>query len=371
MAVTLSAAAVSSAHPNHHLRLSRLRDLLPHLGLDALLVTDKSNRRYLSGFTGSAGVLLITPEEQFLSTDSRYYTQAELESPEFELIRAGYGYIQALSERLNLDGKRIGIEKENVTLEFYEKLQETIPAAQWTPSSMVVNGLRALKDPYEVATLKRAIEIGDQSLAAVLPYCKVGVTENEIITRYLNLVRELGAEGPSYEPIFGAGPNSAIIHHRGSDRKLEAGDVLLVDAGVKYQGYCSDMTRCFFIGREDPEMKAIYDIVLEAHLYGYQVTGDGVSAREVDLQTRAIIDAAGYGEHYGHSLGHGIGLDVHESPRVSKLSEDTLQAGMVHTIEPGIYIPGKGGIRVEDICHLTADGPVQLTGSPKEMIVLG
>ncbi|HYE76682.1 MAG TPA: M24 family metallopeptidase, partial [bacterium] len=239
-----------------------------------------------------------------------------------------------------------------------------------TPTSMVVNGLRAIKDEFEVATMRKAIAIGDQALAAVLPYCKPGVTENQIITRYLHLVRELGAEGPSYEPIFGAGPNAAIIHHRGSDRPLEPGDVLLVDAGVKYQGYCSDMTRVFFIEREDPEMKAIYEVVLRAHLHGYEVTGDGVPAREVDLQTRAIIEEAGYGDYYGHSLGHGIGLDVHESPRVSKLSEDTLQTGMLHTIEPGIYIPGKGGIRVEDICYLSPDGPERLTGSPKEMLVL-
>ncbi|MEO7995114.1 MAG: Xaa-Pro peptidase family protein [bacterium] len=351
-------------------RVDRLRARFDELGVDAFLVVDKANRRYLSGFTGSAGFLLVTREEQFLSTDSRYYTQVATEVPHFELVQAGYGYLQGLNERVGLAGKRVGIEKEVITLDQFDKFCETCADTTWVPTSMVVNALRAIKDADELALMRQTIIMGDQALAATLPYCKPGVTENQIITKYLNLVREVGADGTSYDPIFGAGPNGAIVHHRGSDRPLEAGDVLLVDAGVQYKGYCSDLTRVFAIEHIDPEMKALYDIVLEAHLLGYEVTGDGVPAKEVDLKTRQVIEDAGYGEYYGHSLGHGIGLEVHESPRVSRLSPDILQTGMLHTIEPGIYIPGKGGIRIEDICWLSPEGPVQLTTSPKEMLVL-
>ena len=352
------------------LRLERLRAAFAPLEVDAFLVTDKANRRYLSGFTGSSGFLLITADEQFLSTDSRYYTQVGNEVPHFELVRAGYGYVKGLADRTDLSGKRIGIEKEVVTLDLFDQLQSTVPQATWVPTSQVINKLRAIKDESELALMKEAIHLGDEALSLTLPYCKPGVTENQIITKYLNIVREVGADGPSYDPIFGAGPNGAIVHHRGSDRPLERGDVLLVDAGVTYRGYNSDMTRVFAIGEIDPEMQEIYDIVLASHLHGYEVTGPGVPAKEVDLRTRKIIEDAGYGEYYGHSLGHGIGLEVHESPRVSKLSEDIIQVGMLHTIEPGIYIPGKGGVRIEDICQITEAGPVRLTGSPKELIVL-
>lgn len=338
--------------------------------LDALLVTDPANRRYLSGFTGSAGMLLITPESQYLATDSRYYTQAELETPLFELVKAGYGYLKGLTETLPLNGLRLGIEKEHVTLAAFEQMQEVAAESHWTPVSQLVQRLRAIKDPYELELLKTAIALGDAAMEAVLVHARPGVTENELISHYLRIAREVGADGPSYEPIFGAGPNGAIIHHRGSDRPLEAGDVLLIDAGVKYQGYCSDCTRVFCIAEDNPLLREIYEIVLKSHEYGYEVTGAGVAAKEVDLQTRQIIEDAGYGEYYGHSYGHGIGLEVHEIPRVSRLSEDVLEVGMLHTIEPGIYLPGVGGIRVEDICAITDSGPVQLTGISKELRIL-
>lgn len=351
-------------------RLERCREAMAAANLDALLVTDPANRRYLSGFTGSAGMLLITPEQQYLATDSRYYTQCEHETPLFELIRAGYGYAKGIAEAVDLSDSRIGLEKEHVTLAAYEQLHEAIPTAHWTPTSVLIQKLRAIKDPYEMALMRTAIAMGDAAMEQVVTYAKPGVTENELITHYLRIVREVGADGPSYEPIFGGGPNAAIIHHRGSDRPLEAGDVLLIDAGVKYKGYCSDLTRCFLIEQDNAKMRELYEIVLASHEYGYQVSGPGVAAKEVDLQTRKLIEDAGYGEFYGHSFGHGIGLDVHEIPRVSRLSEDTIEVGMLHTIEPGIYLPGEGGIRVEDICAITSGGAVPVTGISKALRIL-
>lgn len=368
MATTLPATDLT---PYLTARLERLRARCAELDLHGFLVTDPASRRYLSGFTGSAGVLLVVPDGQYLSTDSRYYTQGALEAPLFTLVKAGYGYVKGLAEELPLGGMKIGIDKDQVTLGFFDQLRETCPETEWTPTSKVIQELRAIKDDYELTVMRQAIALGDAALELAIAHARPGVTENELITHYLQAVREVGAEGPSYEPIFGGGPNAAIVHHRGSDRPLERGDVLLIDAGVKYQGYCSDLTRVFCIAEETPLIRELYEIVLKSHLYGYEVTGDGARAKEVDLATRAIIEEAGYGDYYGHSFGHGIGLEVHELPRVSRLSEDTLRTGMVHTIEPGIYLPGQGGVRIEDICWLSPQGPVQLSGAPKDLRVLG
>lgn len=335
-------------------RLQKARPRLQELGLDALLISSPENRRYLSGFTGSAGYLLVTEKEAVLATDFRYVEQGGRQAPNFRVHRIGSGaqwFPHLLAE---LGTKRIGFEGEYLTVGTFNTFKDALREAslngaiELVPTSNLVDVLRAGKDQEELALITRAVELGDAAFDEVVDTIKVGDTEREIAWRLERVMREAGAESVSFDIIVASGPNAALPHHRPSDRRIQAGEPLVIDMGARYQGYCSDMTRTLCLGPADETFRRVYDTVLGAQLTAMNTIQAGMRCGEADALARDIIEKAGHGEHFGHSLGHGIGLAVHEYPRVGPRVEVVLEDGMVFTVEPGIYVTGWGGVRIED-----------------------
>ena len=339
-------------------KLDRIRQRLKEDELDAMLVSSPENRRYMSGFTGSAGYLLISQDDAVLATDFRYVEQAGRQSPDFRVNRTSTG-LGWLSEWTAEQGvKRIGFESEDLTVHTFEAFKKV--AAEDEKSNKpeligttgIVEKLRVVKDDAEIKMLTKAIEIADQALDVVAPTIEPGMTEEAIAWELEKAMRERGAEMISFDTIVGAGPNGALPHHRADDTVIREGDAVVIDMGAKYQGYCSDLTRTVIVGRTGDRFKEIYDIVLRAQLAAEEQVEAGMTGEQVDTIARDIISEAGYGENFGHSLGHGVGLAVHEYPRVGPRADDVLEDGMVFTIEPGIYLSGWGGVRIEDIVVL-------------------
>lgn len=339
--------------------------------LDGVLITSGVNIRYLSGFTSSDGFVLVTETALILFTDFRYLIQAKEQLFEgFSLteITAANQY-DLLGETLRAGGvKTLGFEENSMT---YAVHADVAPHAEaMTPFSGEIDKLRLIKTPAEVASLQKAQAIAEAAYAELLKRVKPGMTEREAAAELLYLCGRLGSEGPSFEPIIGSGPNGAMCHAVISDRKLQNGDFVVVDFGCIVDGYCSDMTRTFGIGKLDAELLKIYDIVLEAQARALNGLAAGISCKELDALARDYIAGQGYGEHFGHSLGHGFGLEVHEAPTASFRSEETLQSGMTVTIEPGIYLEGKGGVRIEDCCVVTETGHINLVSAPKDLVII-
>ena len=335
-------------------RLNRLRAALQENEVDAILVSTPENRRYVSGFTGSAGYLLVSESDAVLATDFRYVEQAGRQSPAFRVheLRPRVSWLPELADELG--AKRLGFESTQTTYATYEAFQKSISEAEGVnkpelvATSGIVENLRAIKDADEIALLTRAIHIGDEAFAQVSPTIEPGVTEKEIAWEMEKAMRERGAEKLGYDIIVAAGPNGALPHHRADDTVVQSGDAIVIDMGCVYEGYTSDMTRTVLVGEADETFRRVYDTVLRAQLEAEEQARAGMTGKELDAIARDIIADAGYGEAFGHSLGHGIGLEVHEEPRVSALSEEPLEDGMVFTIEPGIYLSGWGGVRIED-----------------------
>ena len=354
-------------------RLRDLRDSLKERRLDGLLVSSPENRRYLSGFNGSAGNLLVTQDDSVLATDFRYVEQAGRQAPEFRVLRIGQGYDwfpQLLSET---GVKRLGFESEDMSVALYQKLKQTLKESMASSGTKVrlvgtagiTEELRAHKDPEEMQLLQRAIDIADQAMDRVTPTIRAGQTEQEVAWRLEVAMRELGAESPSFDTIVGSGPNGALPHHRAGDRSIKNGEPIVIDMGAKYQGYCSDLTRTIILGSPDETFIRVYDTVLGAQLTAMSTVQPGMTGLEADGLARKVIEEAGYGEHFGHSLGHGVGLAVHEHPRLSPTGQDILEEGMVFTIEPGIYLSGWGGVRIEDVVTLEKSGARALSRAVK------
>lgn len=353
-------------------RLQRARTRLSEEGLDWLLVSHPENRRYLSGFTGSFGYLLISQEEALLATDFRYFQQVQEQAPAYTLAKVQGGTVESLASILQqhvAEGARLGFEAEHLTVALYEKLREDVGTAQWVPTQGLVERLRAVKDPEEVAAIRRAVALADDVLEDVLPTLRPGVTEREVAWRLESAMRERGAEKVSFDLIVASGPNSAKPHAVTTDRPLGRGEPIVMDMGCVVDGYCSDLTRTVILGEPDGRFRDLYDLVLQAQRAAEEGIRPGLSGREADALAREILDAAGYKEEFGHSLGHGVGLEIHELPRLSALAEEPLQEGMVFTVEPGVYIPGWGGIRIEDVAVLRADGVEVLTACTKDPVV--
>jgi len=345
-------------------RLQALRAALKEKRLGGLLVSTPENRRYLSGFTGSAGYLLVTQADALLATDFRYVEQAGNQSPEFRVVRMGTGngwFLQLLSET---GVRRVGFESENVSVALHKRLAQALKESDGTgagkprlvATSDIVDELRAYKDLAEMQLLQRAIDISDGAMNAVAPAIRPGQTEAEVAWRLEGAMRELGAEGPSFDTIVAAGPNGALPHHRAGDTVIRQGEPIVIDMGAKYQGYCSDLTRTIIIGTPDETFRRVYDTVLGAQLTAIATVQAGMTGGQADGLARKVIEVAGHGEQFGHSLGHGVGLAVHEFPRVGPNSPGLLQEGMAFTIEPGIYLSGWGGVRIEDVVVLEKSG---------------
>ena len=339
------------------IKLQNLRQKLDEdeLGLDAILISSPENRRYMSGFTGSAGWLLISRHDATLATDFRYVEQATQQSPDFRIHRTapGLGWFPEWTAEQGV--KRIGFESDDVTISLHNAFRKAADESETTnhpelvPTSGIVEQLRVYKDADELALLAKAIEIADEALDEVGPRIEPGVTEEAVAWELEKAMRERGAEMISFDTIVGAGANGALPHHRADDTIIKRNDAIVIDMGAKYEGYCSDLTRTIFVGEPDAKFRRIYDIVLQAQLAAEERVRAGMTGEEADAIARDIIAEAGHADDFGHSLGHGVGLAVHEFPRVGPRAEDVLQDGMVFTIEPGIYLPGWGGVRIEDI----------------------
>ena len=341
------------------LKLQKLRQRIEQEELDAILISSPENRRYMSGFTGSAGWLLISRDDATLATDFRYVEQAGNQAPDFHIkrIQRGLGWFPEWTAEHGV--KRIGFESTDVTFSVHEAFlkaaaeEETTNHPELLPTKGIVEELRVYKDADELALLTKAIEIADEAIDEVAPQIEPGITEEAVAWELEKAMRERGAEMISFDTIVGAGPNGALPHHRADESVIKQGDAIVIDMGAKYEGYCSDLTRTVFVGEPDDKFRKIYDIVLQAQLAAEEQVTAGMSGKDADAIARDIIADAGHGDDFGHSLGHGVGLAVHEFPHLGPTAEeDTLEDGMVFTIEPGIYLPGWGGVRIEDIVVL-------------------
>ncbi len=352
-------------------RLNRLVAQFPEKELDALLISAPENRRYLSGFTGSAGYLFISSERAVLVTDSRYTEQATNQAPDFQVMQVRGGWDWFLEQLKETGVKRVGFESRDMTVATYNSLVVAVKddsalsqVSMIATAEMPEEG-RVFKDQRELALLQRAIDASDAAMEAVCPNITVGMTEREVAWRMEMAMRDFGADGISFDTIVASGPNGAMAHHRPSDRAIQAGEPIVIDMGAIVEGYCSDITRTVVVGEPDETFRKIYDIVLGAQLTAIHTVRPGMTGEDCDDLSRAVIAEAGYGDNFGHSLGHGVGLAVHENPRVSPRSPDKLEPNMVFTVEPGIYLTGWGGIRIEDIVVLGDDGAKVLSKAGK------
>ncbi len=334
-------------------RLAALRELLPQNRLDALLVSQPENRRYLSGFTGSAGFLLISRDAAILATDFRYVEQAQAEAPSFDIERVAgppEGWLPRLASQTG--ARRIGFEQDHITYaayqEFVAALKEGVTNTALIASKGVIDGLRAIKDKGELACLEKAAELADAALDEIVPGIETGMTEKELAWRLESHLRQNGSEPLPFEVIVASGPNAALPHAKPTDRPIAASEPIVIDLGARTHGYCSDITRTCCLGEGDSTFHRIYDIVLGAQLTAMETLQAGMTGEQVDQLARTVISEAGYGDAFGHGLGHGVGLAAHEEPRLGPGSPSVLADGMVFTLEPGIYISGWGGVRIED-----------------------
>jgi Xaa-Pro aminopeptidase len=338
-------------------RLERVRARLDALHVDALLITTPSNRRWVSGFTGTAGVVLVTAERAVVATDSRYYEQVGVQATACTLLRANGAMAEWLPELLaGLGGKRVGFEPAGMTVAGYEEWTREVgmlpPADRptLTAAPHAIEALRALKDAEELEALTRAVLLGDAACEHARGVARPGMTERELAWEVQRYAIEHGAEDLSFPTIIAGGPWGALPHAIPRDVPLVEGAGVVMDLGVRVDGYCSDLTRTICLGEPDEQFRRIYDIVLTAQETAEERIEAGMTGAQAHEIAATVIRAAGHGEHFGHGLGHGVGLDIHEAPRLRPRSEDVLEDGQVVTVEPGIYIPGWGGVRIEDQC---------------------
>jgi Xaa-Pro aminopeptidase len=351
-------------------RRHALAAVLVERELDAALVTHLPNVRYLTGFTGSSAALLLSADGgPVLATDGRYRMQAGEEAGDVELL-CTRELAAGLLERAVRDGRRrLGVELHVLTVDTYRRLSAAAPV-ELLALGPAVERLREVKDDGEIELLRAACAIGDRAFADLLPRLQVGLTEREVAAALEERMRAHGAEAFAFETIVASGPNGAKPHHRAGERTLQKGDLVTVDFGARFEGYHSDMTRTVAIGAVADWQREIRDLVAEAQLRGRRALRPGADAREVDELARAVIRAAGPDEHYPHGLGHGVGLQVHEAPTIGYSTAARLQTQVPVTIEPGVYLPGRGGVRIEDVCVVRPGAPELLTNSDRELLVL-
>jgi Xaa-Pro aminopeptidase len=348
------------------MRLTKLRQVLPEQEIDAILVSQPENRRYLSGFTGSAGWLLISEERAVLVTDFRYYEQVERESPAFELARLKTRLSDLLPGLLDDVGvRRLGFESQHVTVDALHSWSQAADGVEWVPLKDTVETIRVVKEEDEIEALRRSVALTDAAFEHLLNVLEPGMTERQAAWEIEAYMRTHGATKIAFDLIVAAGPNGALPHARASDRVIQRGEPVVVDIGCVVDGYCSDMTRTFCLGQPDAKYLEIWNLVLEAQEAAEAAIHAGVTGIEADAVARDLIEQAGYGEYFGHGLGHGVGLAIHENPRASRLAENTLEAGMTLTVEPGIYLPGEFGVRIEDLGVIRQQDVEILTGTLK------
>jgi Xaa-Pro aminopeptidase len=339
--------------------------------VDAFVVSLLPNVRFLTGFTGSHGIAVVTARDAWFLSDSRYRAQGAREVHGFRRITSAQDLWQTIVAWKLLRGcRRVGFESDSVTYAQYRLFRRAIGRMALIPSREFVEGLALTKDPSEVANIRRAVEITEQVMRQVLPIIRPGVRESEIAAEVTYRQRRLGADGDAFEPIVASGARSALPHAKATEKKVRSGDLITIDIGCRVGGYCSDLTRTYAVGKIGREQRKVYGIVLAAQCEAVDAASAGMAASALDAVARSRIAAEGYGRYFSHSLGHGLGLRIHERPRISRLSGDRLETGSVVTIEPGIYLPDKFGVRIEDDVVLTSSGCTVLTGAPKELLIL-
>jgi Xaa-Pro aminopeptidase len=350
-------------------RLRKLRGSIAAKGLDALLISQTENLRYLSGFTGSSGWLLISGQNAILTTDFRYVEQAKGESPDFEIIQTK----QELRDWLpglvsDLGWHKLGFAANSISYECYHKLSEAIETKQFNlelvPTTGIVEQLRSIKEPEELGFIKKAVELVEAAFEQAKRIIRPGMMEKEAAWEIEKFLRQEGSEGIPFEIIVASGPNSALPHARPTEKIICSGEPVLIDMGTRISGYCSDFSRTLFFGKADKTFREIYNIVLKAQTTAIERVESGMDASQADQLARSVVEQAGYGDAFGHGLGHGVGLAVHESPTLGPNSSDSLADGMVFTIEPGIYLTGQGGVRIEDMVVLE-NGKVKVLSKSK------
>jgi Xaa-Pro aminopeptidase len=355
-------------------RLPRLRARFEEAELDALLVTKLANVRYLTGFTGSAGMLLVSADDALFVTDGRYIEQSKEQLGAANVAaHIEIGITMAAQRQLLAPavaaGARLGLEDHSITWADQRDFASTFEGVTLAPAGLLVEDLRRVKDTGEVDRVRAACAIADDAFQSLLPRLADGITEEEFALALEFAMRERGASGNSFDPIIASGPNGAKPHARPSDRRIGRHELIVCDFGCIVDGYCSDMTRTVSVGDPGADARYLYDVVLESQQAGRAKVAADVECAAVDRASRDVIAAAGWGDAFSHSTGHGVGLEIHEAPRVASTARDTLLVGDVVTVEPGVYLPGVGGVRIEDTVVVTATGAEPLTLTPKDLVL--
>ena len=347
-------------------RINSLRKALSKTDIDTAFISSKDNIRYYSGFTGTLAFLLITESKSIIITDSRYIVRAQEECPDYEIyqLKSGDNWIENSTNQIK--SKVIGFEGNFVSFNMINQLKErSNNNLIWKDFSEQISNERVIKSQSEVEKIEEAISISDGAFNTVSKKIKEGMTEKEIAWEIEKEMRILGAESISFDTIVASGINGAKPHHSPTNKNISNGEAITIDMGAKCNGYCSDLTRTIFIGEPDDKFKKIYSIVLRSQLISIEAAKEGMTGEEIDKISRDIISDEGFGENFGHSLGHGVGLEIHENPGVGPKSKNEILSGMVYTIEPGIYIDGWGGIRIEDMVLMTDNGNRLLSHAEK------
>lgn len=356
---------------NYSARLSALRRSFKNFNCDALVVSHLTNVKYLCGFTGTAGTVVVLSDSAFFITDFRYQAQAAQQiPPEYSVVIGKHGLWHEAAKVLSKKANRIGFEAEHTSVATFKEIQKLLAPAQAISTQRAVESLRLQKDDDELEILRRAIAIADQTFNYLCGVLRPGLVEREVAQEIEHHMQSLGASGTSFESIIASGVRSALPHGVASEKVLAPGEMVTIDMGAKYNGYCSDLTRTVCLGKPTREQQKIYEIVWRAQTEAAAQMRPGLGCKAADKIARDIISEAGYKEYFGHGLGHGVGLDIHEQPRVSFLGKGKLQAGNVVSCEPGIYLPDWGGVRIEDLVLVTPGGSEVLSRAPKPRKIL-
>ena len=356
---------------NFKKRITTLQNELANMNFDGMYVTNLTNVRYLTGFTGSAGSVLIVDNENHFFTDGRYIEQSKEQVKNCVIHIVGSAHFNEIkNQKLVSKNQIIAVEGDYLSVNLYDNIKQTLNMVKLEKISDIIGIIAAIKDEHEIQSLKTAIEITDTVFDLIIPDLKIGAIEKNIAAKISYLFKMNGAEGDSYESIIGSGYLGALPHARPTDKAFEKGDFVVMDFGALYNGYHADMTRTVVIGEATSRHEEIYSIVLKSQLAGIDYAKAGVTGEELDNQCRTVIADAGYGDKFIHSTGHGIGLEVHTYPRISSYNKLPLLENYVITIEPGIYIPKWGGVRIEDDCLIQKNSCTPLNTSTKEMLVL-
>lgn len=353
------------------IRIQKLKERFEDLKIDGILIANPFNRLYLSDFTGTSGYLLIGKNKSIIITDFRYIEQAHNQCTGYEIIDQGKDFYKTLFKAIqDTNIRNLGIEENHITLRQFGEYEKKLSSIKLVPVRGEIKKFREIKDIMEISKIRKAAEITDNAFEHILKYIRPGITEKEIAIELEYFMKKQGASAVSFETIVASGERSSMPHGAASLKKIEYKDTVTLDFGCIYEGYCSDMTRTVFVGEAKKEMNDIYRIVLEAQQAALQVLKPGLLCKDVDACAREIISRYGYGENFGHGLGHSVGLEVHEEPAVSSKSERILEPGMVVTIEPGIYLEGVGGVRIEDLVLITESGYENFVKVSKKLTIV-